>query len=216
MLVDINEKIPLDNSEIVNILSGGRRSTGLSSTMLKRLESSKTKAQKYFKPRAVYEIFDTESLPDIRYFEEASQVALSICTIGDELPKMVKNLFDMGNLADGTIYDAIGSVAADAVADKVNELIDEYAIHNDLETTQRFSPGYCSWPLSGQSLFFEKLNSKDIGVKLTKSFLMLPVKSVSFGVNIGLHVKDSEWEKRCRYCKKVCSYRKEEYKIQIQ
>jgi hypothetical protein len=208
MRLEVENDLPLDKSEIINILSGGRKKTGLSHSMLNRLEDMINIGREYFQPKAVYDIFNTEELPDLPYFKEAEEVALAVCTIGSKLPAVVKEFMNKGQLVDGTLLDAIGSIAADALADKINEEINEVALKKSLETTLRYSPGYCTWPLTGQSLIFERLATDEIGVTLTDSFLMTPVKSVSFAVNIGKDVKNSSWELRCRTCKKVCSYRR--------
>lgn len=208
ILPSIETPLILDNAKIIKILSGGRNSEGLSDKMLIRLEELKKQAAEMIAARAVYKIFETGDLPDLPYFSEAEHIALGVCTIGKDLPSTVTQLMVGGKLVDGTILDAIGSVAADTVADIVNENIDTDAHTNGIETTLRYSPGYCSWPLSGQSVIFNRLDTVKIGVTLTKAFLMLPVKSVSFAINIGKGVKSSQWETRCQRCKKICEYRR--------
>ncbi|MHA2100871.1 MAG: vitamin B12 dependent-methionine synthase activation domain-containing protein [Candidatus Kariarchaeaceae archaeon] len=209
--MSFNSDIPIDIGGITKILSGGRKSSGLSQKSLNQVEKMIADARDLFDPKVVYDIFEKTDLPPLPYFKEAEQVALSVCTIGEQLPNKVVSLFKDGKLVEGTILDAIGSIAADALADKINEKIDNYASKNSLETTLRYSPGYCSWPLTGQSVIFEKLPVNTINVTLTKSYLMVPVKSVSFAVNIGPKVSESSWENRCRTCRKVCDYRRYDY-----
>jgi hypothetical protein len=211
MMMSFNSDLEIDIKEVTKILSGGRKSSGLSVKRLKQVKSMITAARELFDPKVVYEIFEKDDLPPLPYFREADQVALSICTIGELLPKKVVSLFKNGKLVEGTILDAIGSIAADALADLVNEKIDSYASGISQETTLRYSPGYCSWPLTGQSVIFEKLPAHTINVSLTNSCLMIPVKSVSFAVNIGPKVRESKWENRCRTCRKVCDYRRYDY-----
>ncbi|MHA2031454.1 MAG: vitamin B12 dependent-methionine synthase activation domain-containing protein, partial [Candidatus Kariarchaeaceae archaeon] len=206
--MSFNSDIPIDIGGITKILSGGRKSSGLSQKSLNQVENMIADARDLFDPKVVYDIFEKTDLPPLPYFKEAEQVALSVCTIGEQLPNKVVSLFKDGKLVEGTILDAIGSIAADALADKINEKIDNYASKNSLETTLRYSPGYCSWPLTGQSVIFAKLPVNTINVTLTKSYLMVPVKSVSFAVNIGPKVSESSWENRCRTCRKVCDYRR--------
>lgn len=211
MTMSFKSDLPIDIGSMTKILSGGRKTTGLSKKSLDQIENLVEYARTLFHPRVIYEIFDRTELPPLPYFREADEVAFSVCTIGEQLPSKVVSLFKEGKLVDGTILDAIGSIAADALADKVNEIINEHASNNSLETTLRYSPGYCSWPLNGQSVIFDKLSVDIINVKLTESFLMLPVKSVSFAVNIGPNVSESTWENRCRTCRKVCDYRRYNY-----
>ncbi len=211
MTLSFNSDLPIDIGGITKILSGGRKSSGLSQKSLDRVEKMINVARQLFRPQTIYEIFEKNELPPLSFFKDANQVALSVCTIGEMLPNKVISLFKEGKLVEGTILDAIGSIAADALADKINEKINLYASNNSLETTLRYSPGYCSWPLSGQSVIFDKLAVNTIDVTLTESFLMIPVKSVSFAVNIGPNVSESSWENRCRSCRKVCEYRRHDY-----
>jgi hypothetical protein len=211
MTMSFESDLPIDIGGVTKILSGGRKTMGLSKKSLDLVEKMVEFARALYHPRVIYEIFNRTELPPLPYFREADEVAFSVCTIGEQLPSKVVSLFNEGNLVEGTILDAIGSIAADALADKVNEIINDHAFNNSNETTLRYSPGYCSWPLSGQSVIFDVLNVDTINVKLTESYLMLPVKSVSFAVNIGPNVSKSAWENRCRTCRKVCDYRRYDY-----
>ncbi|OLS29092.1 MAG: hypothetical protein HeimC2_02870 [Candidatus Heimdallarchaeota archaeon LC_2] len=211
MIINFDSDLPIDIGSITKILSGGRKTSGLSQKSLDQVTILSKTAKKLFHPRVVYDIFDKNELPPLPYFKEADQVALSVCTIGEELPNKVVSLFKEGKLVEGTILDAIGSIAADALADKINAKINEFASKNSLQTTLRYSPGYCSWALNGQSVIFDLLSVDSIKVTLTESCLMVPVKSVSFAVNIGLNVSKSNWENRCRTCRKICGYRRYDY-----
>lgn len=51
--------------------------------------------------------------------------------------------------------------------------------------TMLFSPGYCGWHVSGQKRLFESLRPDEIGIELSESFLMQPLKSVSGVIVVG-------------------------------
>ena len=209
MLLELRTNLLLDDSEIARILSGGRRSGGFPDSILDRLNAAKDEARELIEPKAIYDIFDRKELPHRECFSEAQKVALAICTIGSNLPDFAKNLMKDGRLVEGVLFDAIGSVAAEAVASEINLVINQRAEDLSLQVTERFSPGYCDWDMSDQRLFFEKLNAKEINVVLTDAFMMLPVKSICFAVNMGENVLASHWENRCMYCnKKECSHRR--------
>ena len=209
MLLKLRTNLRIDNSEIARILSGGRKDGGLSHSILDRLNAAKDEARELIKPKAIYDIFDRKELPHRGCFDEAQKVALAICTIGSELPDLAKELMKGGKLVEGVLFDAIGSVAAEAVASEINIVINERAKDLSHQVTERFSPGYCDWDISDQQLFFDKLNAKEINVALTDAFIMLPVKSICFAVNMGNNVLDSRWENRCMYCNEEdCSHRR--------
>jgi hypothetical protein len=51
--------------------------------------------------------------------------------------------------------------------------------HDSSIGIMRFSPGYCGWHISAQRKLFEALQPGKIGIELNKSYLMIPLKSVS-------------------------------------
>ena len=209
MVVKLKTDLRIDDSEIARILSPGRKDEGLSRIILDRLDGAKDEARKLIKPKAIYDILDPKDLPHRDCFHEAQKVALAICTIGSELPDLARELMKGGRLVEGVLFDAIGSAAAEAVAGEINIMINERARDLSLQVTERFSPGYCDWDISDQQLFFDKLNAEEIHVALTDGFMMVPVKSVSFAVNMGENVLGSRWQNRCSYCnEKDCSMRR--------
>ncbi|MCE7734199.1 MAG: hypothetical protein GPJ54_04915 [Candidatus Heimdallarchaeota archaeon] len=200
--------ITLDRKDIIERLSKSRRTKKHPSEKLnKQIDEMLYLADNLMNPTGVYNIFEKKDLPDKPYFEQALQIGFAICTIGEDLPKQTQNFLQNGELVKGVILDAIGSVAADTVADYVNDLIKTDAEGLKLVPSMRYSPGYCDAPLSDQTLIFDKLGAEsdnDIGVQLTSQFMMKPIKSVSFAINLGL-----SFINRCKTCSKEnCPHRR--------
>ena len=112
----------------------------------------------------------------------------------------------------GVIIDAIASHAAEQTAEYVNKTIIE-DIKDEIKgkkVTFRFSPGYCQWELGkGQEMIFNLLETNKIGVTLSESMLMTPIKSVSFAINIGEEIDDKLGSRDCETCSMVnCAYRR--------
>jgi hypothetical protein len=63
----------------------------------------------------------------------------------------------------------------------------------------RFSPGYCGWHVSGQKKLFAALEPEEIGITLTPSCLMKPLKSIS-GVIIAGDVDIFQFEDAFAFC----------------
>lgn len=91
------------------------------------------------------------------------------------------------------ILDAIGSEAAEGVARHADLELAKLARKMDLWPSKRFSPGYKNWDLSEQKFVFDILPAKEMGVTLNASFMMIPRKSVSFGMN---YYRDSQFTTR--------------------
>ena len=120
-----------------------------------------------------------------RLMEQCEKVALFALTIGNHLEELVSHLAEAGVIVQATVLDAIGSGAAEKVADFVQKSIGEVARAQGLCTSQRFSPGYCDWDVSQQKMVFQAMNGDFAGIRLTKECLMLPQKSISGIIGIG-------------------------------
>ena len=73
----------------------------------------------------------------------------------------------------------------------------------------RFSPGYGDLPLEVSDKLLDALNAKkEIGINMTKSFMLVPVKSVT--AIIGISDRKESRGRNCSLCSisEVCKYRK--------
>lgn len=113
----------------------------------------------------------------------ADNMALFVATIGEEISLRIKKLFNGDDFAAGSMLDAAASVGAD-MASRYMEIyyanhLKENQLMGNSAAVMRFSPGYCGWHVSGQKKLFDYLEPERIGINLTDSFLMVPLKSVS-------------------------------------
>lgn len=100
-------------------------------------------------------------------------------TIGPHLEMKRDRYLAGGETTRGLILDAIGSVAAEALAEEAHARIRAAAEERGLTATPRFSPGYGDWPVSAQADFLRWLAADGIGIRLTAQSQMIPEKSVS-------------------------------------
>ncbi len=103
----------------------------------------------------------------------------------------------------GMVTDCIGSAAIEAFCDKIN-----LSFENCECLRPRFSPGYGDMPLECQRDIVEFLQtSKSIGMSLTDSLMMVPVKSVTAIIGIGKE-KNKCTGPGCMICSGInCPYR---------
>jgi hypothetical protein len=111
--------------------------------------------------------------------------ALFVSTAGNSFDTWIKSKASEGDVLAEYLCSSIGSVIADKVADVIQEKINSYAMKAGKGITNRYSPGYCSWNVREQRGIFDLLPADRIGVTLTPSFLMKPIKSVSGIIGIG-------------------------------
>jgi hypothetical protein len=114
-----------------------------------------------------------------KHLKGAAKAALFACTIGAEIGERINAYISKGEIASATVLDAVGSEAAEALADNIDRVVTNNARAEGFSTVMRFSPGYGDWSLFDQGKVLRALKSGKIGVKATKSYIMVPEKSVT-------------------------------------
>ena len=144
-----------------------------------------------------------------RLLGECERVAVFLVTIGNHLEETACRLLEDRLIVQATVLDAVGSVAADKVAEFVQDKVSAIAQNQGLCTSRRFSPGYCDWNISQQKMVFRALDNHSMGVRLTDGYQMFPRKSVSGIIGIGPCDSNIEHYNPCKTCKKHnCSGRR--------
>ena len=141
------------------------------------------------------------------YMKGAEYLALFVCTAGKIFTDLFSRYNHEGNYPEAYIADAIGSLTAEKAMDKIQENLALEMQAEGLQISNRYSPGYCEWPVSRQRELFDQMGEFPIAVSLTESCLMLPIKSVSGIIGVGAHIRKRPYS--CQICKnKNCNYRR--------
>jgi hypothetical protein len=129
---------------------------------------------------AVYagEGLNSHETPLAQIWPRAESLALFAATLGEAVSTRIAELFAIGDMAAGFVLDAVASVSADLLTDRLACRFRE-RVPGEGTAVLGYSPGYCGWHISGQRKLFEKLGPDDIGISLNDSYLMRPLKSVS-------------------------------------
>ncbi len=113
----------------------------------------------------------------------AARLALFAITLGEGPTRAINACLAEGDGALAAMLDSAASAAADRLANKAQQ---HYAAAlkasgRGPEGTGvlRYSPGYCGWHITAQKRLFARLRPGEIGISLTDSCLMQPLKSVS-------------------------------------
>ena len=186
------------------------------------VESLIEKSREWLEPKAVYTCIEVTEIEGDKVQLENGATLKSIIlgevlklgqttaphavTIGsrfdDRLSKLGKE-----NIVLGWILDRIGNYALRIARRNLRDRVEE-GLGGEVSN---FSPGTGTGELFGieqQAVLFQILQPpKNIGVKLTSSYLMVPRKSVS-GV---FAVVDKEYI-ACQYCPRKCEYRRSPFK----
>lgn len=123
-------------------------------------------------------------------------------TTGIEAHRLLKKNSVISPLK-GIVTDCVGSAAIEAFCDKINLSFD-----NPDFLRPRFSPGYGDMPLECQKIIIDFLQtSKTIGISLTESLMMIPIKSVTAVIGIGKEKRKCTGSD-CMTCSRTrCPYR---------
>ena len=175
-------------------------------------------------PRYFYQMENVEHLPDRVHLQRteldlAGSTALGMlagcdravllaCTLGARFDAKLLAI-QARDMAKAVIYDALGSAFVEAGCDQAER--DIAARFPDLFLTDRFSPGYGDLPLDIQPALCAALDTgRRLGVTVTPSLLMNPVKSVTAVIGLS----DTPQPARVRGCgacnlRETCQFRKE-------
>lgn len=132
------------------------------------------------------------------HLQRASAVALFVVTIGPAVEEQARAMMKDGRMMEGYALDAVGSSAAEASADSVEADIRAVAQAAGWKASNRLSPGYCNWATAEQQKLIRLLPDEPCGIRLSKSSLMWPIKSVSGVIGLGPDVKRLDY--MCSTC----------------
>lgn len=175
-------------------------------------------------PRYFYQMENVERLPDrvrlrrtgldlagstaLGMLAGCDRAVLLACTLGARFDAKLLAI-QARDMAKAVIYDALGSAFVEAGCDQAER--DIAARFPDLFLTDRFSPGYGDLPLDIQPALCAALDTgRRLGVTVTPSLLMNPVKSVTAVIGLS----DTPQPARVRGCgacnlRETCQFRKE-------
>lgn len=145
------------------------------------------------------------------YMKEASALAVFVCTAGSLFTDLANEYLKQGDLPEAFIADAIGAVTVENAMDRIQQALETEMNLQEMKISNRYSPGYCEWHVSGQQALFSLIDDNHTGVTLTASCLMQPIKSVSGIIGIGVDLQKRPYG--CSIChSSTCVYRRIKHK----
>ncbi|MGA1978860.1 MAG: vitamin B12 dependent-methionine synthase activation domain-containing protein [Bacteroidales bacterium] len=129
---------------------------------------------------------------------KSTSAALFLCTAGEGIGVRSRMAMKNGDLLEGYIYDVTGTEIVETAADIMQNELEKDMGALGRKITNRFSPGYCGWDVAEQQKLFQLMSDNYCGIRLTPSALMIPEKSVSGMVGIGVNVKRLPYS--CNLC----------------
>lgn len=162
----------------------------------------------------VYKAFDICDVGDIlvgddikRHLEGCGTVILFAATLGHSVDALIRREAALG-AAGALAADAAASACIEGFCRECDRVIAKAFAGKFL--TFRYGAGYGDMPLSCQRKILEKINAeKRLGITLTESDMMLPMKSVSAVIGVS-DTALGEDVSGCAVCalRETCEYRK--------
>lgn len=138
--------------------------------------------------------------------KKSSSVVLFAVSVGSVIDGLIKKLNEENDLVAAFVVNTIGSEAAEQTAAMIEKLVADEIEKLGWKHTNRFSPGYCGWSVAEQHKLFSLLPPNFIGIKLTESALMTPIKSISGIIGIGPDAEKKDYT--CSICNMENCYRR--------
>lgn len=139
--------------------------------------------------------------------KDCTDAALLLCTLGAGFEARLRAV-SARDMAQAAQLDACGSAYVEAGCDEAEKAI--AARFPEKFLTDRFSPGYGDLPLSLQRALCAALDSqRRLGVTVTESLLMVPMKTVSAVIGLADTPQPAR-VRGCAFCarRETCTFRK--------
>lgn len=138
---------------------------------------------------------------------KAGALLFFAATAGEAVTRKCRELNKAGSEVYSFVLDTLGSLVAEKATEKMMRWVDMQISPEGLSITESYSPGYCNWDVAEQQKLFSFFPDGFLGISLSPSSLMHPVKSISGIIGMGYGMRRNGY--RCRQCNdKTCIYRK--------
>lgn len=219
-------KVDIDTNAVLKIhgyRDDSKQKSGINEIVAREIEA----AQQLVQPKVIYREVEVSDMKEdvlslegdlslhvgrkiAGWWHGSQSLAIAVCTIGEALEERVLALSQKEEHAAALTLDIAGSVAVDSMINHIRHFICEKASNLGIKVGPVISPGYGEWPLTDQRVLFSIMPAEDIGVHLNDQLMMIPKKSVSFCVGLGISKTLKEFN-RCKYCDLYeCPYRRVE------
>lgn len=139
--------------------------------------------------------------------KDCSRAVLLAATLGTQVDLLLKR-YAVTEMSRAVVLQAVAAALLEEYLDECQEEILK-EIEEDVTLRPRFSPGYGDFDIKNQQMVLRMLNAdKTIGLSMTDSYMLTPVKSVTAVIGISTK-KEICPPQGCELCgKEDCTYRR--------
>lgn len=206
---------------MIKRMGGSRKGQKLLNKRLDILDLGK----ELLEPCTIYGIFSVKSIEEeivklenglsfksehlAKLLHGTDQVVVMARTIGHVLEEKARYLTDQGDLFTAYLLDIYGNIAVGLLGRMMYRQIKEQ--YSSYGVTVQMEPGQLDWNIREQTIVHKLISLDKIGVSLSDSCLMTPIKSTTAVFGVGDPEKVQEGLPSCTYCSKKdkCTYRED-------
>lgn len=147
--------------------------------------------------------------PVVEVMAGAAELIVAVCTIGAAVDRLIDVAQKERQLFQAMILHELGAWAVDIVRQEWCRLLEDELQAKGLRVSAPLSPGESAWSVKDQAVIFSLLDADQIGVSLSDSMVMTPIKSLSMIMATGPDPIGVEGASNCDFCsiKAWCNYR---------
>lgn len=154
-----------------------------------------------------FESFAVTSVSLSKLLKNCKSCLLIASTLGADVDKLISRT-QVENMSNAVVLDALASALAEILCDRAEAAAAEKLSESEY-MTMRFSPGYGDVPSDASEGILNAVDAKKkIGMGLTESFMLIPIKSIT--AFIGISDRKEKRAVSCDICaiSNRCIYRK--------
>jgi hypothetical protein len=147
--------------------------------------------------------------PVVQVIGGAAELIVAVCTVGPVVDRLIEAAQKERRLFRTMVLHELGAWAVDQVRQEWCRLLEEELQVKGLRVSAPLSPGESVWSVKDQATIFSLLDTSEIGVSLSDTMIMSPIKSLSLIMGTGPDPMGVEGANNCDFCsiKEWCSYR---------
>jgi hypothetical protein len=140
----------------------------------------------------------------------ANDLVVGVCTVGAAISERADAYSREKDMFRGMVLSDLASYAVDLVRQELCELVEAEAGSKGLHVSTPLSPGESEWSVREQATLFSLVDAGKIGVTLSSSMVMRPLKSLSLIIGVGAQPMGSEGGTNCDFCtiRDRCAHRR--------
>jgi len=139
----------------------------------------------------------------------ADSLIVAVLTLGQGPDRAVEAAQKQGAYLRAMLLHDLAASAVETLRQQFCHEIEVEAGLKGRHTSSPLSPGDAGWPIDEQAVIFSLLDAAQVGVILTESLVMVPVKSLSLVIGEASQALGEEID-ACEYCtiQERCRYRR--------